>query len=78
MPYPGCEFFKVYRDHNFSAEGLIFDWEQAYVDASICVPEDPILTHLHIEWEDYKCWDLVEITQNYMKLLLKYLQVSFN
>lgn len=76
LPYPGCEFFKVYRDHNFSAEGLIFDWEQAYVDASICVPEDPILTHLHIEWEDYKCWDLVEITQNYMKLLLKYLQDS--
>lgn len=75
LPYPGCEFFKVYRDNNFCAEGLVFDWEQAYVDASISVPEDPILANLHIEWEKYKSWDLVEITQNYMKLLLKYLQV---
>lgn len=74
LPYPGCEFFREFRDNNYSGEGLVFDWSQKTVDAPIDVPEDPILTPLNIIWESYKGWDLVQITQNYMKLLLKYLQ----
>ncbi|GAB0091916.1 myotubularin-related protein 14 [Sergentomyia squamirostris] len=74
LPYPGCEFFRVFRDNNFNGEGLVFNWNQSYVDASICVPEDPLLAQLPIEWDQYKLWDLVTITQNYLKLLLKYIQ----
>ncbi|XP_055697188.1 myotubularin-related protein 14 [Phlebotomus papatasi] len=74
LPYPGCEFFRVFRDNNFNGEGLIFDWNQSYVDASIHVPEDPIIVQLPIEWDQYKLWDLVTITQNYLKLVLKYIQ----
>ncbi|XP_059610409.1 myotubularin-related protein 14 [Phlebotomus argentipes] len=74
LPYPGCEFFRVFRDNNFNGEGLIFDWSQSYVDASIHVPEDPIIANLPIEWDQYKLWDLVTITQNYLKLVLKYIQ----
>uniref|UniRef100_A0A6B2EDA4 Putative phosphatidylinositol 3-phosphate 3-phosphatase myotubularin mtm1 n=1 Tax=Phlebotomus kandelakii TaxID=1109342 RepID=A0A6B2EDA4_9DIPT len=74
LPYPGCEFFRVFRDNNFNGEGLIFDWNQSYVDADIDVPEDPIFVQLPIEWDQYKVWDLVTITQNYLKLLLKYIQ----
>ncbi|XP_016795886.2 myotubularin-related protein 14 isoform X2 [Pan troglodytes] len=44
IPYPGCEFFKEYKDRDYMAEGLIFNWKQ--------------------------CWDLVQQTQNYLKLLL--------
>lgn len=73
LPYPGCEFFREYRDNNYSGEDLIFDWSQSHVDASIGVPEDSITSQLPIEWETYKMWDLVKITQNYLKLLLKYL-----
>ncbi|XP_058061641.1 myotubularin-related protein 14 isoform X2 [Anopheles bellator] len=76
LPYPGCEFFRDYRDNNYSGEGLIFDWSQAHVDASIGVPEDAATALLNIDWENYKDWDLVRITQNYLKLLLKYLQES--
>uniref|UniRef100_A0A1B0GQJ8 Uncharacterized protein n=1 Tax=Phlebotomus papatasi TaxID=29031 RepID=A0A1B0GQJ8_PHLPP len=54
LPYPGCEFFRVFRDNNFNGEGLIFDWNQSYVDASIHVPEDPIIVQLPIEWDQYK------------------------
>lgn len=75
LPYPGCEFFRDYRDNNYIAEGLVFDWSQEYVDANLQVPEDPVIGQLRIEWDKYKLWDLVHITQNYMKLLLKYLQV---
>ncbi|XP_052030471.1 myotubularin-related protein 14 isoform X4 [Apodemus sylvaticus] len=44
IPYPGCEFFKEYKDRDYMAEGLIFNWKQS--------------------------WDLVQQTQNYLKLLL--------
>ncbi|KAJ9595168.1 hypothetical protein L9F63_013526 [Diploptera punctata] len=76
LPYPGCEFFKEYRDNNYVAKGLIFDWSQSHVDAVIGVPDDPISSQLKIDWEKYKVWDLVKLTQNYMKLLLRYLQES--
>ncbi|CAH1153683.1 unnamed protein product [Phaedon cochleariae] len=74
LPYPGCEFFKDFRDNNFNAEGLIFDWSQEQCDATVNVPDNPLLAQLKIEWTNYKKWDLVTMTQNYMKYLLKYLQ----
>ncbi|KAF5281184.1 hypothetical protein FQA39_LY17855 [Lamprigera yunnana] len=74
LPYPGCEFFKEFRDSDYTAQDLVFDWSQAHVDACICVPEDSISAQLPIKWEEYKGWDLVKITQRYMRLLLKYLQ----
>ncbi|KAF2885628.1 hypothetical protein ILUMI_20570 [Ignelater luminosus] len=74
LPYPGCEFFKEFRDNNYSAEGLVFNWAQTYVDACVCVPDNSITSQLRIEWDKYKNWDLVHITQNYMRLMLKYLQ----
>uniref|UniRef100_A0A336MS51 CSON006227 protein n=1 Tax=Culicoides sonorensis TaxID=179676 RepID=A0A336MS51_CULSO len=74
LPYPGCEFFRAFRDNNYSGEGLIFDWGQAYVDANIDVPDDLFTNALNIDWDNYKAWDLVKITQNYLKLLLKQLK----
>lgn len=75
LPYPGCEFFKKFRDNNYEAQSLIFDWSQAYIDANIRVPDDNIASQLRIDWDSYKEWDLVRITQNYMRLMLRYLQV---
>nr|CAD7393261.1 unnamed protein product [Timema cristinae] len=74
LPYPGCEFFKEYRDNDYIAQGLVFNWAQAHVDANIGIPDDPISSQLRIDWGNYKMWDLVKLTQNYMKLLLRYLQ----
>ncbi|KAJ1525944.1 hypothetical protein ONE63_009130 [Megalurothrips usitatus] len=73
LPYPGCEFFRQYRDNNYQAQDLIFDWGQAHVDASIVVPEDPLPNQLPIKWDRYKQWDLIKLTQNYIRLLLHYL-----
>ncbi|XP_055546366.1 myotubularin-related protein 14 isoform X3 [Wyeomyia smithii] len=78
LPYPGCEFFREYRDNDCRGEGLIFDWNQSYVDAGIRVPDDSVTAELNIDWHNYKQWDLVKITQNYLRLLLKYLQNSDN
>ncbi|XP_042129737.1 phosphatidylinositol-3,5-bisphosphate 3-phosphatase MTMR14 isoform X3 [Peromyscus maniculatus bairdii] len=69
VPYPGCEFFKEYKDRDYMAEGLIFNWKQDYVDAPLNIPD--FLTHsLNIDWSQYQSWDLVQQTQNYLKLLL--------
>ncbi|KAK2821001.1 hypothetical protein Q5P01_023960 [Channa striata] len=69
VPYPGCEFFKDYKDRDYTAEGLVFNWNQDYVDAPLTIPAR--FTHnLDIDWTQYQSWDLVEQTQNYLKLLL--------
>lgn len=75
LPYPGCEFFRQFRDNDYTHENLVFDWSQTHVNADIGIPMDTITLQLqHIGWDQYKAWDLATITQNYMKLLLKYLQ----
>lgn len=28
LPYPGCEFFRGYRDNEYNGEGLVYDWNQ--------------------------------------------------
>ncbi|XP_058487214.1 myotubularin-related protein 14 isoform X2 [Solea solea] len=69
VPYPGCEFFKDYKDRDYTAEGLVFNWNQDYVDAPLTIPVC-FTQNLNIDWAQYQSWDLVEQTQNYLKLLL--------
>lgn len=78
LPYPGCEFFKGFRENDYVADNLIFDWSQAYVDAEIKVPEDTISSQLQIDWNHYQQWDILVLTQNYLKLILRYLSESSN
>ncbi|KAH1029369.1 myotubularin-related protein 14 [Dendroctonus ponderosae] len=74
LPYPGCEFFKDYHDANYQARGLVYDWESPLNDAVISVPDDNINRGLGISWEQYKKWDLIRITKNYMKYILNRLE----
>ncbi len=76
LPYPGCEFFKAFRENDYQALDLFFNWQQAHVDAIIGVPEDSISAQLRINWDQYKSWDLINLTQNYLKLILRYLNDS--
>ncbi|XP_068010248.1 myotubularin-related protein 14 isoform X3 [Melanerpes formicivorus] len=69
IPYPGCEFFKEYKDRDYTAEGLIFNWKQDYVDAPLSIPGS-LTQSLNIDWSEYQSWDLVQQTQNYLKLLI--------
>uniref|UniRef100_A0A671KHN5 Myotubularin-related protein 14-like n=1 Tax=Sinocyclocheilus anshuiensis TaxID=1608454 RepID=A0A671KHN5_9TELE len=69
VPYPGCEFFREYKDRDYTAEGLVFNWNQDYMDAPLTIP-DFFTRNLNINWSEYQSWDLVQQTQNYLKLLL--------
>uniref|UniRef100_A0AAY4E204 Myotubularin related protein 14 n=1 Tax=Denticeps clupeoides TaxID=299321 RepID=A0AAY4E204_9TELE len=69
VPYPGCEFFKDYKDRDYTAEGLVFNWNQDFVDAPLTIPAC-FTRNLNIDWTAYRSWDLVEQTQNYLRLLI--------
>ncbi|XP_074645577.1 phosphatidylinositol-3,5-bisphosphate 3-phosphatase MTMR14-like [Tubulanus polymorphus] len=73
LPFPGCEFFKEWRENGYTAEGLIFDWNQAFVDAHLDIPTDSISSKMKLDWNSYKLWDLVKLTQSYLKLMLQYI-----
>lgn len=70
VPYPGCEFFTEYRNCGHNAEELKYDWNQAFVDATLRIPAtfDGVC---NIDWADYVNWDLATLTQNYLLLQLR-------
>ncbi|KAF9315776.1 Myotubularin- protein 14 [Podila horticola] len=71
-PYPGVEFFQKFKANKYSARKLCFDWSQNFADAELQLP----LGHtdnLGIRWRDYKKWDLIELTQNYLRLYLTHI-----
>ncbi|MEQ2295796.1 Myotubularin- protein 14 [Ameca splendens] len=53
VPYPGCEFFKDYKDKDYTAEGLVFNWNQDYVDAPLTIPVR-FTQNLNIDWTQYQ------------------------
>lgn len=77
LPYPGCEFFREYRDNSYCAEGLIYNWNQNFVDAMLDLPNTEGLSKmLSVNFKEYRSWDVVKLTQNYMKLLLHFIRES--
>lgn len=75
MPYPGCEFFREWHDRDYAGEESFFKWEQAYVNSTLDLPiGETWFEDLDVSWENYKRWNIVRLTQNYMKILLKFVQ----
>ncbi|XP_045166694.2 myotubularin-related protein 14-like [Mercenaria mercenaria] len=70
VPYPGCEFFKEWKDNSYLGEVMQFDWTQGYVDACLDIPPTEVLRQLSIDWSQYKSWNLIQLTQNYLKMML--------
>lgn len=71
IPYPGCEFFKVFRDNNYDGRKIVFDWNQWFVNAELSIASET--TTLSRAWNEYKSWDIVSLTKNYMHLLMQLL-----
>lgn len=73
IPYPGCEFFREWKDALYQTEGMVYDWKQGFVDAQLDIPTSPRPPDA-IDWEQYMSWDVVRLTQNYLLLLLHYIK----
>mmetsp|Transcript_13316 Transcript_13316/g.19925 ORF Transcript_13316/g.19925 Transcript_13316/m.19925 type:complete len:916 (+) Transcript_13316:149-2896(+) len=70
MPYPGCEFFRDFKRNNHCGQNLKFNWDCSYIDAKFVKP--PTGRHLNLDWNKYRTWDIVVLTQNYFRLLMEY------
>ncbi|XP_035220514.1 myotubularin-related protein 14-like [Stegodyphus dumicola] len=70
IPYPGCEFFEEYHRNGRNPEGLKFDWEDPSVTEECKVPASFIKYLRETDYSQYKDWDLVKITQEYLFLQL--------
>ncbi|XP_046548591.1 myotubularin-related protein 14-like isoform X2 [Haliotis rubra] len=70
VPYPGCEFFKEWKEKSSAGQTIWYDWSQGFNDAALDIPSTPLLSQLPFDWSKYRHWDLVQLTQNYLKLLL--------
>jgi myotubularin-related protein 14 len=71
IPYPGVEFFQEFNQRKHCANDLHFDWNKLadYVELKV----DHINCKIAVPWEEYKNWDLVMLTQNYLKLMLQFI-----
>ncbi|XP_076469261.1 phosphatidylinositol-3,5-bisphosphate 3-phosphatase MTMR14-like isoform X2 [Babylonia areolata] len=70
LPYPGCEFFSKWKDSCYDSENVHYDWAQGLNTAPLDLQSDPILTSMSLDWNMYKDWDLVKLTQNYLLALI--------
>ncbi|KAF5401511.1 Myotubularin protein 14 [Paragonimus heterotremus] len=71
LPYPGSEFFRVWRDSGYTMNNLMFNWNQPNIDVTLredCIPKTLLSTN--VNWKNYKSWDVTTLTKNYLKLLL--------
>ena len=50
----GTEFFTEFRTKQWCAEKMFFDWEQAFVNAELKLPDSPLVSELPCDWLDYK------------------------
>ena len=67
IPYPGCEFFAVYARYEHVGAGLRFNWEHPRHDARLDIASGLVDD---VDWFAYKQWDLDQLTQNYLLLML--------
>ena len=81
IPYPGCEFFKEFKDSKYNANNLYFKWDNPSNDATFNISHSQLTNNnSHINNDtfinNYKKWNLIKLTQNYIRLILDYASIS--
>ncbi|KAJ5078959.1 myotubularin-related protein [Anaeramoeba ignava] len=74
-PYPGVEIFSEFYNNKYCGKDLKFDWSSPSNTAKLSI-DKTLLERLNstelknINYQDYQKWDIIDITLNYLKLLL--------
>ena len=74
VPYPGCELFTDLKRKKYRLTDVVYDWTGAEVNAPLLLPAASGSERLGVDWARYREWNLVELTQNYLKLFLGFLR----
>lgn len=77
VPFPGCEFFININHSGKQGIKQYFDWSQKMVDKIFDIPDIEKFSDMNIKWDEYKTWDIITLTKNYLMLILKQAHVSF-
>ncbi|KAK7493905.1 hypothetical protein BaRGS_00014787, partial [Batillaria attramentaria] len=67
----GCEFFSDWKDNNYASDNIQYDWSQECNTAELDLNGEPLLSSIPVDWNRYKEWDLIQLTQNYMRVLIE-------
>jgi myotubularin-related protein 14 len=67
VPYPGCEFFKTFKDNKREADKLVYDWSLDFVNSTLSI--DSQIRDNKINWEEYKTWNLSKFLNEYFNLI---------
>ncbi|XP_044764889.1 myotubularin-related protein 14 [Coccinella septempunctata] len=76
IPYPGCEFFTNINNSDRKGIKQYFDWTQRMVDKIFDIPDLERFSNMRIDWDEYRTWDIVQLTRNYLMLILKQVHES--
>jgi myotubularin-related protein 14 len=69
LPYPGVEFFRVYRDHDHNPLGLVFPWGSSAGNATLSHNSRRVLEMTL----NYRSKDIVDLTACYLRVILDHL-----
>ncbi|CAF3971469.1 unnamed protein product [Rotaria sordida] len=75
LPYPGCEHFRELVTVKYNAELMFYKWSLPKNDA---IPEIPIhlSSCLYTDWSFWRTWNSVELTKNYLQIILHQLETN--
>eukprot|EP00045_Choanoeca_perplexa_P007965 m.72979 g.72979 ORF g.72979 m.72979 type:complete len:661 (+) comp14299_c0_seq1:201-2183(+) len=71
MPYPGVEWFNSMREQQYNPRKIFFNWQHREVSVALGLPAS--CSNLSVSWKYYKTWDLVSLTQNYLRVLINHI-----
>ena len=52
--FSGTEFFTEFRSKHMCADEMFFDWDQAFVNAQLKLPNINLVNEIPLNWDFYK------------------------
>lgn len=75
IPFPGCEHFRDFSTQDYNAELMFYDWTLPLNDSAFQVPTH-LTSRVQVDWSFWKSWNSVELTKNYLRLLIRHLETD--
>ncbi|CAG0880272.1 unnamed protein product [Cyprideis torosa] len=70
-PYPGVEYFDQFQKKGYNAHVMKLNWFRQDVNVELDVPlHERCYRRLGVRWSEYRTWDMVMLTGNYLRLYL--------
>ena len=75
LPYPGCEHFREIALQNYNSDLMFYDWCASNNDAQLEIPVH-LSSRVDTDWSFWRSWNSVRLTQNYLQILFRHLEID--